>query len=204
MTRLLAFLEIQQQMRQRWADALTQSPEFEVYIPSTPVREAAIQLLDAVEAEFEIRLPQSFREAAAEWDLGRLELPGFPFASNGDYLARLRRLNAAVPGLEWWGDRDEIARPASLLAIAHGDPFMTLLDTRTGDIYAHAVDDGSANTKRVAPSLDMFLRAIGTCYLQSKSADDPNGLADSLVTELETPSGGPFWQELATMWADLR
>lgn len=204
MTSLLTFSEIQQKMRQQWGDALTQFPEFEVYIPSAPTREAAIQLLDAVETEFELRLPQSFREAAAEWDLGRLELPSFPFASDGDYLARLRLLNAAVPGLEWWGDRDEPARPADLLAIAHGDPFMTLLDTRTGEIYAHAVDDGSASTQLVAPSLDMLLRAVGTCYLQSKGANDLNGLAEGIVTALATPSGRLFWRELATMWTDLK
>jgi hypothetical protein len=200
MPNLLSVSEIQQQMRVHWADALTKFPEFEVYIPSAPRQEAAIRLLDSIESEFESRLPLSFREAAAQWDLSRLELGCFGFATDGDYLSRLLQLNAAVPGLEWWGDRDEPARPADLLAIAHGDPFMVLLDMKSGAIYAHAVDDGSANTQCVAPSLDTFLRAAGTCYLQAKAAGDHNGFADSLATEMASPPARPFWRELVAMW----
>lgn len=200
MTSFLTYSEIQQQMRVRWADALSQFPEFETCRPSKPGLGAANRLVDAIESEFGTKLPLSFCEAAAQWDLGRLELACFGFARDGDYLARLVQLNAAVPGLEWWGDRDEAARPVDLLAIAHGDPFMVLLNTESGEIFAHAVDDGSANTQRVAPSLELFLRAAGTCNLGAKGVVDLDELSDSLVAELGSPYR-PFWRELAAMWA---
>ncbi|MDM0018019.1 hypothetical protein [Variovorax saccharolyticus] len=199
MTILLSRQEIERQLKSRWADEIQRSPRFSVYVPSMPSGEEAARMLQGIEKQISEPLPSSFVEAAMQWDLGRLVLGAFPFASDGDYLASLLKLNAATPGCEWWGDRDECERPAGLLAISHGDPFMVLLDTSTGAIYAHAADDGSANTRLVAPSLDLFLRAVGTTLLTHHDVGNRQEFVDALVVELIAPKGRPFWEELAMM-----
>ena len=201
MTILLSRQEIERQLRSRWADEIERAPKtFSVYVPSMPLSEEVALMLRGIEKQICEPLPSSFVEAAMQWDLGRLVLGAFPFARDGDYLARLLKLNAATPGCEWWGDRDEYeSRPAGLLAISHGDPFMVLLDTNTGAICAHAADDGSANTRVVAPSLDLFLRAVGTTLLNHNDAGNRQEFVDALVVELTAPEGRPFWEELAMM-----
>lgn len=201
MTILLSRQEIERQLTLHWADEIRRSPEFfSVYVPSMPSSEEAARMLRGIEEQISERLPSSFVEAAMQWDLGRLVLGAFPFARDGDYLASLLKLNVATPGCEWWGDRDECdSRPAGLLAISHGDPFVVLLDTNTGSIFAHAADDGSANTRLVAPCLDLFLRAVGTTLLTHDDAGNRHDFVDALVVELLAPEGRPFWEELAMM-----
>lgn len=157
-------------------------------------------MLQGIEKHIAEPLPSSFVEAAMQWDLGRLVLGAFPFARDGDYLASVLKLNATTPGCEWWGDRDECkSRPVGLLAISHGDPFMVLLDTNAGTIYAYAVDDGSFNIRLVAPSLDLFLRAVGTTLLAHSDVGSRQEFVDALVVELSAPESRPFWEELAVM-----
>lgn len=201
MTILLSRQEIERRLKSRWADEIRRSPKFfSVYVPSMPSGEEAARMLQGIEKQISEPMPSSFVEAAMQWDLGRLVLGAFSFARDGNYIARLVKLNAATPGCEWWGDRDECeSRPAGLLAISHGDPFMVLLDTNTGSVYAHAVDDGSANTRQVAPSLDLFLRAVGTTLLTHIDAGNRQEFVDALVFEVMAPEGRPFWEELATM-----
>jgi len=200
MSILLSRQQIQEQMGVKFADSIKRFPEFSVYVPSTAVPEEASQMLLRIEKEFSSSLPPSFSNAAMEWDLGRLVLGCFDFAEDGDYAGRVSKLNAATPGCEWWGDRDVWeTRPSDLLAISHGDPFMILLNLETGAIHGHAVDDGSANTRLVAPQLDMFLRAAGTTLLSHKEPGKREAFVGDLVAELEATESTPFWTELAMM-----
>lgn len=200
MSILLSRKEIQEKMGVKFADNIKQFPEFSVYVPSTAAPQEASQMSLRIEKEFSISLPPSFSDAAMEWDLGRLVLGCLHFGEDGDYAGRVSALNAATPGCEWWGDREVWeTRPCDLLAISHGDPFMILLNLEAGAIYGHAVDDGSANTRFVAPQLDMLLRAAGTTLLSHSEASKREAFVGDLVAELGAPESTPFWTELAMM-----
>lgn len=200
MSILLSRQEIQEQMGVKFSDDIKRFPEFSVYVPSTAVHEEASQTMLKIEKEFSVSLPPSFVDTAMEWDLGRLVLGCFNFAEDGNYAGRISKLNAATPGCEWWGDRDDWeTRPSDLLAISHGDPFMILLNLETGAIHGHAVDEGSINTRLVAPQLDMFLRAAGTTLLTHKKPSNREAFVGDLVAELAAAESKPFWEELAMM-----
>ena len=187
-------------MGEKFADDIKQFPSFSVYVPSNAVPEDALQMLLRVEEEFSVSLPPTFADAAMKWDLSRLALGCIKFADDGDYARRVSKLNAATPGCEWWGDRDEWeSRPPDLLAISGGDPFVILLNLETGAIYSHAVDDGSAKTCLVAPQLDIFLRAVGTTLLLHRETSKRQAYVGDLVAELGAPESGPFWSELAML-----
>lgn len=200
MSILLSRQEIQEQMGVKFTDGIKRFPEFSVYVPSTAVPEEASQMLLRIEKEFSRSLPPSFSDAAMDWDLSRLVLGCFHFGEDGDYAGRVSELNAATPGCEWWGDREDWeTRPSDLLAISHGDPFMILLNLETGAILGHVVDEGSTNTRMVAPQLDMFLRVAGTTLLSHSDASEREAFVSDLVAELGAPESTPFWTELAMM-----
>lgn len=196
MTILRSQADIQKQVAALWADAISRFPEFILYVPSVADYKQATKLISDIEEQFGFVVPSTFAEAALKWNLGRLVLCNFHFGTTDDYIDELRKLNTAAPGGEWWGDREDcLQRPPELLAIAQSDPFMVLLNIDSGGIYAHAVDDGSANTRQVAPSLDCFLRAVGSSLFHCDTPATRKTYLRQLLAEFSLPDAEPFWCE---------
>jgi hypothetical protein len=194
---LLSLEQIEQGLAEKYAEDVREFPEhFAGMIPKRALQIPAEAELKILSKFVGSRLPISFETMYKTWDFNNLRIAGTDFSWRGDYVQQFLAYNDAPPGMRWWEDRDTEFRPNDFVMIAQGDPFITLLQLSTGEIYAYATDDGSEHCKMVALDIELYIRALGTIGLMVEKTSALDDFANQIVSALGANVASEFWSEL--------
>ena len=115
----------------------------------------------------------------------------------GDFLAWLSKNNQDDSANEypWWGSG---ARPSDVLLIANSDPYAVLLNSKAGIVSAfkHCASWNDALIV-VADAFELFMRGLGTTFLERNEQGRNSFLADEVSIEVGGGRGNAFWHWLA-------
>ncbi|ANF96468.1 SMI1/KNR4 family protein [Paenibacillus bovis] len=136
-----------------------------------------------LEQQLGMSLPADFADFVHAYDLDNFGLCNVTFGTENDYVKWVLDINTTSGFDRWWSGSE---RPAALICIALSDPYTLLLNLQTNEVYAMTSETQDGEWQRVASHFSLFIRGLGTAYLESVS---PKQLAQE--TEAETLN---FWQ----------
>ena len=147
-------------------------------------------VLGIFENENKISFPDDFRCLIKKIDFGNLTVGPVVFCNGGDYLKELFQLNVEMA---WWGRG---GRPKDLFVIANSDPYVIILNIKTGNILAADFEIGWQCAKKIASNFDFYLRGVGTTMLRRNEVGNRCAFAKTIMKDV----GGAdltYWSQLA-------
>jgi hypothetical protein len=190
MTGPLSYAELAIALRREFGDA---DHQYDLGLLLRPSRDSLYYVRRCGRA-LDVTFPRDFEHALSLFDFGRLTLGPVSFGRRGDYLRELCWLNAAAD-FPWWGDG---ARPKNLLVVALSDPHAVLLDTMDGTISAYGSHDEPWTERlRVAGSFELFVRGMGTVFVERSKAPDRQTLACDMAAACGADPRSDFWMEIS-------
>lgn len=148
--------------------------------------------VDGCERRLGVSFPEAFRKLISAFDFGNLTIGPVSFSAAGDYLAELVDFNESV---HWWGASDK--RPQDFIMIANSDPFVFLLNVKSGQVYAFDRERDWSELFRVSIDFTGFLRGIGSVMLLHNSVTDTKILGENICMDAQGENKD-FWSFLAS------
>lgn len=161
---------------------------------STEVGQEAVKSLSE---QLNVVLPEHFKSILQQFDLGEFTIGPIAFCNMGNFFAWIVENNRDdVPNeSRWWGSAK---RPSDLLLIANSDPYAVLMNNTTGGISVFKHGDSWRDTQIiVADNFALFLRGLGTVFIQRNDKGNNSALANDVSNEAGGGSENVFWQWLA-------
>lgn len=147
--------------------------------------------------QLNVVLPEQFESMLQRFDFGRLTIGPIAFCNTGEFLAWLCENNQDDPANEypWWGSG---ARPSDLLLIADSDPYAVLLNCNAGivSVFKHG-EPWKDQMIVVANAFELFIRGLGTTFLERSEQGGNSSLADEVSIEVGGGRANAFWHWLA-------
>ena len=148
--------------------------------------------LSRCETQLEVKFPFGFREIISNYDFGRLTIGTVMFSNKGSYLEELLFMNGSVV---WWNGEKE--RPRDFLMIATSDPYIFLLNVKSGKVYAFDRETGHDSKFCVAVDFTRFFQGIGTVFLMRGKEGSDMVLGEKVSAEVGSDYD-LFWISLAS------
>lgn len=147
-----------------------------------------------LQRRLDVELPTSFASTLTEFNLGSLTIGPTVFGHETDYADVLLGANIE-PVVPWWGTGD---RPTSMVMFGNSDPFALIIDCKTGAVLALQHGQGLDRALIVATDFDLFLRGLGTVFVQRQREAGSHELG-AMIGALAGSSaeGLAYWRELA-------
>jgi hypothetical protein len=184
--RLLDFDGLQQALHKTYKNTKYRSAGLPDFFLRKNNKERATAWLAKLEHMLQRRLPDSFRRAWRNYNLGKWEgLASFT------PLHEIWKDNCETD-CSWWGDE---ARPDHLLIVAHNDPYTILLHTKAGKVLAMDEDTPLDKLLLVGSDFEKFVLGLGTLEIYSQTGKSNRKLAKDIARW--TGGSQKFWLELA-------
>jgi hypothetical protein len=155
-----------------------------------------IDVTESIEKSLALRLPKQFVSLVQQFDFGTLTIGPTVFCHSGDFPSWIleNNLTELTCGYSWWGSGE---RPSNTLFIADSDYYTILLNCETGNVFAFNQDQQWSEAIPVADNFELFVRAVGTVFLERKESGGNALLAESVSIEVGGGQDNRYWQWLA-------
>jgi hypothetical protein len=192
---LLSLASIEDGLKERFGELAAKHPvHFGACIPRASNRHEAERLAGSIRRSLDCRLPPSFVDAMATWDLGHCEIAGILFGRSSRYDEQVAEYNAPKPGIRWWEDTNVDSRPPDLIMVASSDPWILLLHCVTGQVLAYDCEAGSPTARPIASDFTHLLRGLATVELASGNQASSQALFESVASSVGQPESVWFWR----------
>lgn len=192
---LLSLSSIEDGLKGRFGELAAQHPaHFGACVPRASTRDDAERLAGEIQRSLDCRLPPSFVDAMATWDLGHCEIAGILFGRGSRYDEQVAEYNAPTPGIRWWEDTEGTSRPADLIMVASGDPWILLLHCVTGQALAYDSEAGSPTARPIASDFSHLVRGLATVELATGDQARSQGFFESIAGSVGQPESVWFWR----------
>ncbi|WP_312689872.1 nuclease [Kosakonia sp.] len=178
---LLTLADIEQQLAEKFSPFDGEMDELLLIKRRGPVGD-----IRALEQSLNVRLSGDFLAFLSRYDLDHFSLGNIAFGTGQDYLAQVIALNQGDAFNRWWPG---VRRPEGIIVIALSDPYTLLLNTLDQRVYAMTSEPTAADDGPVADSFALFIRGVGSLFLQAASPQEVAGAVGAVNLA--------FWQEIA-------
>ena len=148
--------------------------------------------LDDLETALDVDLPEDFKNLLLRFDFGMLAIGPTSFGFDGDYPGLLISYNTDSLS-KWWAT---LVRPENVRVIALSDPFTIALDCLSGEVLAFPNDASVEAARIVSRNFSLYLRGIGTTFLERAQAQCRTELGLQVAQAVESKDEA-YWTWLA-------